>query len=284
MHKGSQKKEYECANCGSTFTDYPSRREGRGRESFYCSKECKSKDEQVEKHEVTCAWCGADITKYPSSMGEVDGSTLENHFCNKECESQHRQVHWTGENNPAYSGGNVEVICEECGDAYTVKPSVSDETRFCSNECQDKNQTDEAIELACDWCGDEFEQKAYDVKGESVFCSSKCFSDWMSDERRGDGNPQWRGGKVGYYGESWNEQRRIAVDNADYACELCGMSRNEHYDEYGIDLDVHHRIPVRSFDEPDDANFQSNLVVACRNCHMTKLEAEPTPHSDVVAP
>lgn len=106
----------------------------------------------------------------------------------------------------------------------------------------------------------------------------------MSEQQRGDGNPQWVGGKAYYYGENWNEERRKALDNAGYECKLCGMTRDEHYDEYGFDLDVHHRIPLRAFDEPENANFQSNLVVCCRNCHQSKLEADPIPHNDIRAP
>jgi len=195
VHKDSQKKSYTCESCGSQFEDYPSRREGRGREKFYCSKTCKHSDEEVDKIDASCSWCSSEIEKYPSSVGEVGEYSIDNHFCNKECESEWKSFHWTGKNHPS-----------------------------------------------------------------------------------------WEGGHTNHYGENWNEERRNALDAAEYKCKLCGQTREEHYGEYGFDLDVHHRIPVSAFDNVENANFQDNLVVCCRNCHQSKLEREPVPHNELRAP
>lgn len=195
MHKGSQKKTYSCDGCGGTFEDYPSRREGRGREDFFCSRSCKDSYQEVDKVETVCAWCGSDVKKYPSTMGKMGDYSIDNHFCDKECESEWKTSHWVGKDHPS-----------------------------------------------------------------------------------------WDGGHVNHYGQNWNEERRNALDAAEYTCELCGQTREQHYDEYGFDLDVHHRIPVRAFDSVEDANFQDNLVVCCRNCHQSKLEREPVPHNEIRAP
>jgi predicted RNA-binding Zn-ribbon protein involved in translation (DUF1610 family) len=55
-----KKKIYECANCGDLFKDYPSRRETRGRETFYCSRDCKY-DHEKTGETVECAWCSDNI-------------------------------------------------------------------------------------------------------------------------------------------------------------------------------------------------------------------------------
>jgi 5-methylcytosine-specific restriction endonuclease McrA len=40
-----------------------------------------------------------------------------------------------------------------------------------------------------------------------------------------------------------------------------------HEDECDTELHVHHIIPLREFDEPEEANTLSNLVTVCTSCH-----------------
>lgn len=81
------------------------------------------------------------------------------------------------------------------------------------------------------------------------------------------------------YGSSWRRQRRKALERAEYRCELCGMTDDEHRKTHieptrGVrfGLDVHHRVSVRLFkrwDLPiDDANQLVNLEVLCQSCHQ----------------
>lgn len=46
----------------------------------------------------------------------------------------------TGERNPNYEGGPVEINCEWCGEQFEVRPSISDDRRHCSKECQMANR------------------------------------------------------------------------------------------------------------------------------------------------
>lgn len=214
-------------------------------------------------------------------MGEY---SIDNHFCDKECESKYKSQEWTGKNHPTWDGGKEAVTCEECGSEYSVKPSVVDKTRFCSRECANSNWTVPEVTMYCEQCGDAVTRKPHNIKSDIIFCSDSCFGTWMQHKHSGDGNPQWRGGKVEYYGANWNHERAIALDDAGYECRLCGMKRDEHYAEYDRDLAVHHKIPRRTFDVPEEANFQDNLVAVCSGCHHSKLESDPIPHNDIRAP
>jgi hypothetical protein len=84
----------------------------------------------------------------------------------------------------------------------------------------------------------------------------------------GELNSNWNGGYGGYYGESWHEKRREARKRDDYECQACGMGDAEHVSEFGYGLEVHHIKPVRTFDNPDDANYLTNLVTLCTPCHQ----------------
>jgi predicted HNH restriction endonuclease len=52
------------------------------------------------------------------------------------------------------------------------------------------------------------------------------------------------------------------------------MDQEDHIDEFGRSLEVHHLTPVREFDDPLDAHDLSNLVTLCRPCHK-ELENMP---------
>lgn len=193
---------------------------------------------------INCDQCGDETKKYPSNI-------TENNFCSRECYNSWNSEQKKGSGNPMWRDAQTEVICDECGSEFERLEKKVKENNFCSNSCR------------LEWFGREFDTPI---------------------PMYGEDNPQWSGGYEGYYGKNWNEERRKALDAAEYECELCGMVREEHYDEYGFDLDVHHRIPLQTFDVVEKANFQSNLVVCCRNCHQSKLEASPIPHNEIRAP
>ena len=272
----------DCDWCGESFEEYQSRIEEY--ENNFCSRDCSNEHKRKDQLVTNCSWCG-DTVRVPEchqdSMGDAE---INNHFCDKDCESDFKSEHLTGEDNPNWDGGKETVVCEECDDEYKVKPSVVSESKFCSVDCFNENQTTDDVTKQCVQCGTNVTRKPYEFKTENATCSDECLSQYLSEIRRGEENPAWVGGKAIHYGSNWNMERRKALEEAEYECKLCSMTRDEHYETYGIDLDVHHRIPLRSFDEPERANFQDNLVVACRECHFTVLEADPVPHNDFRAP
>jgi 5-methylcytosine-specific restriction endonuclease McrA len=84
-------------------------------------------------------------------------------------------------------------------------------------------------------------------------------AEWQSEFVVGEQHPRWAGGdnRLGY-GVGWKPQRRQALERAGGVCEICRKNPVE---------DVHHKVPVRCFADPSDANFESNLVAVCKKCH-----------------
>lgn len=70
-----------------------------------------------------------------------------------------------------------------------------------------------------------------------------------------------------YYGENWREQREKALERDNYECRVCGLTNEQHQAAHDQSLHVHHIQPLRTFDEPEDANDVENLVVLCQGCH-----------------
>lgn len=60
------------------------------------------------------------------------------------------------------------------------------------------------------------------------------------------------------YGSSWPKAQAAAMQRSGGVCQRCKESKAQH---------VHHLLPIRYFEHPDDANFDSNLIAVCRSCH-----------------
>jgi len=88
---------------------------------------------------------------------------------------------------------------------------------------------------------------------------------WMF-KRGGPLNPRWNGGKIYYYGPSWNSQRNAARKRDNYTCQYCGTTE----DILGKQLDVHHIRKFRLFGlaHHEQANHLDNLISLCPQCHI----------------
>lgn len=268
---GSPKQTYECAACGTTFDDYPSRRETRGRENFFCSNECKHNFEEGEKFYFECAQCGDEVERQPSAVDEMGDYEIRNHFCDKACESQFKQDNWVGEDHPNWTENTVAKTCDECGADIELMEYYDNRlsNHFCDKKCHDEFQIEQKV-AECGWCDDSFELRPSQRNSQTDqhFCSDACRSAWRSDAQCGDSNTMWRGGKEPYYGPNWLASRTAALDRDDYTCQHCGLTRAEHIDTYGYDLHVHHIEPLKSFgNNYEAANDLDNLVTLCHKCH-----------------
>lgn len=263
---GSAKKEYKCENCGDPFEDYPSRRETRERQDYFCSRDCKSEYQKNGKV-VECSWCGDDTYKPKCQLDQMGGYSLDNHFCDKECETAFKESEWVGENHPSWNGGNVDLVCDECSDTYDVKPAKAEDSQFCSDQC---HQDSYYIDVQCDNCGVSLERTTFlaTEKTEHNLCSDECYSEWWSEQQRGSNNTSYKtaGGKVGIdavrksIGDvAWDRRARHVRERDEYTCQLCGEQDSDR------DLDVHHIIPVAS----GGTNDPVNLMSLCGSCHKT---------------
>ena len=85
----------------------------------------------------------------------------------------------------------------------------------------------------------------------------------------GEDHYAWKGGTKPHYGKSWREQREKAVERDQYTCQSCGITADEHLQDVGTDLHVHHITPWDEFDNHEERNKLSNLITLCASCHRT---------------
>jgi 5-methylcytosine-specific restriction endonuclease McrA len=161
-----------------------------------------------------------------------------------------------GENHPQYG--------EERDDETKAKISETMEGRGFSEE------TIERFRAAR--CGSEIPEATREKISESLSGVERSDEtrERMSDARTGAQNPQWKGGVSDSYGPGWKKARE-RVRERDAVCQHCGREGDDRQ------LDVHHVLPFRLFDQADDtptekAHEPGNLVLLCRPCHR-KAEA-----------
>jgi len=231
-----------------------------------CGKECKNQHgmriHYAQSHDGNlyttgeCDWCGDEFRKDPGR---------DRVFCSYECRSKRRSE----EGLPARER-QVELVCEGCGERLSVPQSDAEGgKKYCSNECyyEDSN----ARWKNCEQCGDEY--RAYGKAAEDRrFCSHDCYATWLAEEQPKEEHPRYKGddrvSDAPSYGPGWNEEKRKAVRKRDdRACVVCGMAQSEHLERCGRKLNVHHIIPARESDSPEEHNEPTNLITLCAACH-----------------
>lgn len=151
-----------------------------------------------------------------------------NQFCNATCKGRWMSKNLSGSNNPNYN--SVKRYCANCNTEMFV--------------IQTRN------------------------KQSNVYCNIDCMAEHYSESGMwsGSNSPVWKGGKP-EYGTNWNYMRKNILKRDNYSCQLCNKTEDEHLEELGVGLSVHHINPIRNFENPNDANSNTNLITLCHSCH-----------------
>jgi len=98
------------------------------------------------------------------------------------------------------------IECDWCGDTKRKRPSqVNEEHNFCGRDCWADWYSEykrNKVAYECDYCGNEFQIHPFRLEQADMhFCPgsdkySKCYSNWVSENRVGENSPQWDGGGV----------------------------------------------------------------------------------------
>jgi len=242
----------ECPTCGRD--DFASR---KGMKQHHAKTHNK-----VLGRETTTLVCDNCGDEYEQRSDKIERSS----YCSRPCKD---------EEHGGWKQDHITSDCEVCNEKFTHHPSK--ERRFCSHKCHykwlhdymsgDNSPLTNKVERVCDECGKLFKrQKSRAELNKRNYCSSDCYF----ENHTGENAPRWKGGSINYYGETWLPQRRKAIDRDDEQCQDCGMTRDQHYDEHGTDLEVHHKTPIRTFEDTADANTLSNLITLCTTCHIKR--------------
>ncbi len=210
----------------------------------YCSPECKATPLQS----LTCPTCGEHFKqKIPPAKAN------RTHYCSRQCADYAMRI--TGRERP----------CPQCGtkfETWVYRP-----TMYCSQVCQGKahSKPENQVTVYCKTCSKPYiVHKSFVEKRNTKYCSRECMGAGMSILKRGENNPNYRGGSISYRGPNWRRQSRRARKRDGYTCQICGKKPK------GRRCHVHHIKPYREFnDDWQSANDLSNLITLCDSCHSS---------------
>ena len=182
-----------------------------------------SDKEWLENEYVVLEKSEAQIARELGCAGATVGTARRRHGIPKTIHDM------SGENSPAWRGGEVEYKCEQCGETFRRKPSTV-------------------------------------VGKKHIFCRRKCLGAWKSEHLVGENSPVWRGGateKRGKWEQNGGRQwRRICRKRDNYTCQLCGKV----FDKRSKGLQVHH---MASFaDNVELRSVVGNGICLCERCHI----------------
>lgn len=179
------------------------------------------------------------------------------------------------------------TTCEFCESEFWRKPSLRNGKNFCDNECHGKWLSEniygknhhqyQRITVSCKNCGkNKTVPPSQNKKVDNHFCNGHCQTDYY--DWKGEEHPSWKGGTQTYYGKSWYEMRDRVRQRDGNVCQKCGIGE----DELGIKPAVHHYIPVREFDDVNQAHKMENMVQLCQSCHMDIEKREVSEQKEIL--
>ncbi|WP_207588313.1 HNH endonuclease [Halomontanus rarus] len=185
-----------------------------------------------------------------------------------------------GKHNGNWKDAKERTECTMCGTVFSYYPS-NKRGDYCPDCVEDadgllpENPSEKGprVSVDCLFCDSELEvyPSRADHRTRGCFCDQDCYADWLAENVVGPDHHQWEGGQIDY-GQKWWRIRREARRRDDYQCQQCGASR----EELGQNPDVHHLVPVREFDRPEEAHTLSNVITLCRSCHRRVEEGAIT--------
>lgn len=107
------------------------------------------------------------------------------------------------------------------------------------------------IELNCETCNKTFKRFLCHVRSKHAFCGKKCFSKWLSDLRKGDKNPMWKGNYITKRAlHRWVKRNKPPVKFCERCKKVTPLDLANISQKYKKDIDDYEWL--------------------CRKCHMEK--------------
>jgi hypothetical protein len=179
-----------------------------------------------------------------------------------------------------------KTLCDNCGAEFKYYPSEKpgkycDSCVSCSYGGQNlvhgkgkenNNWNGGLVQTECSNCGKRISVRPYNFDNfDNNFCCDDCQYTFQSEQFSGKGNPRYidGSGTQRNYGKGWKEAKKKALRRDSSSCVICGSGEQD----IGRKPSVHHKKPVRTFDNPENAHHLNNLVCLCPKHHQ-QVEAD----------
>ena len=266
--------EVMCAYCGSkTKTGHLSERQYQ---NSFCDESCRAQyysRSGPAGEDIECDNCGEVFKRYEAGSGDYV-------FCSRECSHEFRTLskeQLVDDLQTAYEKLPDETSLNKIaaatghysGPYYRIFDSLHDAAEAAGLDVPYGRTT-----VECENCNNSFNTRKKRARNDRrCFCNRECYFNWMRQGHLREGDER----RVPDYGPNWESQRRAARKRDDFTCQSCGMTKDEHLEQYKVRPHVHHIKPWHEFDDHEERNKLSNLIVLCVACHAKweKLPVRP---------
>jgi intein/homing endonuclease len=173
--------------------------------------------ERVVRIEIPCEYCGKVMLKTPRDIKKH--SKYKYWYCSQDCASKgYRQ-----KSNEFYEQHYKYVSCLCCNKIMRI-PKWSEKV-CCSKKCSGLIKRNRK-ELVCSNCNKAIERTPA-LTNNTNFCSKECQNEFHRYRMKGKNNPRWEGGITNEeYPFEWNSKVRKQIKERDnYTCCKCGLKK-----------------------------------------------------------
>lgn len=211
-----------CSQCGESFKGKAHRK--------YCSTKCYHDYRESKRIYRNCFECDKIITRSPTHFERV-----EKPFCSRTC----RNKHMTNENHHAYI---PKKDCVTCGKKLT-RTDTDHCSEECVVRKGSKNPKYlKRNKVCCSQCS-KIILRTETFTNETNFCSKDCQNTYHSNRMIGENNPRYKNGvwkdskrvKSSYTGFTLKIKKAVRARDGN-KCQVCDMTKDDH----GMNMHVHH--------------------------------------------
>lgn len=116
------------------------------------------------------------------------------------------------------------------------------------------------MEVECEVCSVKMIRQPSALR-QKTFCSHDCYGHWLSENRSGENSYSWLGFADKDRGANWSKVAEEIRKRDGFMCQECRVPQTDRRHS------VHHKIPLRFFDDVEKANSHDNLTTLCVVCH-----------------
>jgi hypothetical protein len=120
--------------------------------------------------------------------------------------------------------------------------------------------------IECDFCGEKDIVYSHTlVDKENWFCNRSCYIKYRKNVPAEE-HPCWKGenhNRKLYENNKFRKIRRKLREKENHTCQMCDKTHGEDSEHFHS----HHMVPIREFDNFEDAHTLDNLALLCRWCH-----------------
>lgn len=239
----------------------------------YCSVECHKAVKRSGGEMKTCAGPSCDETFWvkPHLIKKQN-----NHFCGQPCKAEWQSENVFGENHPCYNRETVK--CDYCGDSLEVRQNrAAQDHQFCGDkDCHanwlSENRSGEnshlwkggQVELECSWreCSNTVHRCPAEAKAnDNQFCSEECRGNWLSENMRGDNNPNYNREEIECSRDGCDNTRLVIPyyikSNGNYCSRSCSDKDRSNQVEITCDWCGQTEVRPESQEKKHDKSFCS---------------------------